>query len=82
MVGVTVKLTPLQEVVFIVVITGEGFTVIVNTKGVPVHPFAAGVTVQVAVFTALVALVSVPVILEPLLATPPVIPVPIGAVQL
>ena len=37
---------------------------------------------QVAVFTVFVVLVSVPVIFEPVPAAPPVIPDPVGAVQL
>lgn len=36
-----------------------GFTVIVNDEGVPVHPFAAGVTVTVAISGAVPELVVV-----------------------
>ena len=80
--GVSVKATPLHVVIDCVGITGVGFTVIVTVKGVPAHPLADGVTEQVAVFTVFVVFVNVPVMLEPALATPPVIPDPDGAPQL
>jgi hypothetical protein len=38
---------------------GVGFTVIVNDRGVPTHPFAVGVTVIVAITGAVPALVAV-----------------------
>ena len=38
---------------------GVGYTVMVNDKGVPVHPFAVGVTVMVAITGAVPLLVAV-----------------------
>ena len=50
---------PLQIVFVAAVVTaGEGFTVTVNVAGVPVHPFADGVTVMVAVIGEVVALLA------------------------
>ena len=49
-----------------------GLTVIVNVEGVPVHPFAAGVTVMVEVIGEVVAFVAVNegTLPEPLAARP------------
>ena len=50
---------------------GVGFTSTVAVIGVPTHPLAVGVIVNVTVIGALVVLVSVPLILpEPLAAIP------------
>jgi len=51
---------------------GVGLTVIVNVDGVPVHPFAVGVTVIVLVIGEVVALVAVNdgILFEPLAARP------------
>jgi hypothetical protein len=49
------------QIVFVaaVVTVGAGFAVTVNVAGVPVHPFANGVTVMVALMGEVVALVTV-----------------------
>ena len=49
-----------------------GLTVIVNVEGIPVHPFAVGVTVIVAAIGEVVALVAVNdgILPEPLAASP------------
>ena len=49
-----------------------GLTITVNVEGVPVHPFAVGVTVIVAVVGEVVALVAVNagMLPEPLAASP------------
>ena len=85
--GVTVNPTPLQSLVIIDDIEGAGLIVTLTVKGVPVHvPSVAevsGVTVYVAICTALVVFVRVPVIdADPLPAPPPVNPAPAGADQL
>ena len=82
--GVTVKVSPLQIVAVILVITGAGLTVTVTVNGVPVQVAVVGVTVYVAVTGAFVVLVKVPLMLVglPLLADPPVNPDPPGAGQL
>ena len=82
--GVTVKPIPLQVVAVIAVITATGFTVTVTVNGVPVQVPDVGVTVYVAVCTALVGFTSVwLMILAPVADTPPVVPpVTIGADQL
>jgi hypothetical protein len=50
---------PLQIVFVVAVVTvGAGFTVTINVAGVPVHPFADGVIVIVAVIGVVVALVA------------------------
>ena len=50
---------PLQIVFVAAVVTvGAGFTVTMNVAGVPVHPFADGVTVSVAVIGEVVALLA------------------------
>jgi len=47
--GVELKATPLQTVLVIAVIAGDGFTVTVRVNGVPAHVPTVGVTVYVAV---------------------------------
>ena len=47
--GVELKATPLQTVLVIAVIAGDGFTVTVKVNGVPAHVPTVGVTVYVAV---------------------------------
>jgi len=50
---------------------GIGLTVISKLSGVPVQPFAEGVTVKVTITGALVVLINVPLIVpEPLAAMP------------
>jgi hypothetical protein len=82
--GVELKATPLQTVLVIAVIAGDGFTVTVNVKGVPAHVPVVGVTVYVAVCAVFVGFVKVPVILvADVPEAPPVIaPVTVGADQL
>ena len=73
----------LQVVAVIGVITAVGFTVTVTVNGDPVQVPDVGVTVYVAVCTALVGLTSVWLIDAPVAVTPPVTPpVTIGADQL
>ena len=72
--GITVKLVPLQVVAVIAVITAIGFTVTVTVNGVPVQLPEVGVTVYVAVCTALVGFTNVWLIDAPVAVTPPVIP--------
>ena len=70
--GVTVKGFALHIVSFMSVIADTGLTVIVTVNGSPVQPFAAGVTVSIAVFGILVPLFSVPLMFRALLpAAPP-----------
>jgi hypothetical protein len=80
--GVTIKVIPLQTSAVLFAIIGSGLRVTVNVKEDPEHPPAVGVTVYVAVATALVVLVSVPVIDAPLPAAPPKKFAPAGAPQL
>jgi hypothetical protein len=80
--GVEVKLPPLQIVAVMFVIAGFGLTVTITVNVAPGHPPAVGVTVYVAVCAVFVGLVTVPVILAPDPAAPPVIPpVTTGAPQ-
>jgi hypothetical protein len=55
-----------------VLTVGVGLTVIVNVAGVPVHPFAVGVTVTVAAIGDVIAFVAVNegILPEPLAARP------------
>ena len=64
----------LQVVAVIGVITAVGFTVTVTVNGVPVQVPDVGVTVYVAVCTALVGFTNVWLIDAPVAVTPPVIP--------
>jgi hypothetical protein len=57
---------------------GVGLTVIVNVLGVPVHPFADGVTVMVAVTGAVPVFVAVKELIFPV----PLAPKPIDVVLL
>ena len=57
--GATVKPAPLQVVAVIGVITATGFTVTVTVNGAPVQLPEVGVTVYVAVCTALVGFTNV-----------------------
>lgn len=59
------------------VAVGVGFTVTLNVTGVPVQPFAEGVTVKVTTAGALVVLTS-----EPLIAPEPLAAIPVTAVVL
>ena len=73
---------PLQNVCPVAEPTGLGLTVTVTVKLLPGQAPDVGVTVYVAVCAVLVVLVSVPVMLVPEPAAPPVIPpVTVGAVQ-
>jgi len=47
--GVELKATPLQTVLVIALMAGDGFTVTVNVNGVPAQLPEVGVTVYVAV---------------------------------
>jgi hypothetical protein len=80
--GLTVKSTPLQMETVISVIAGFGLTVTVTVNVAPGQLPEVGVTVYVAVCAVFVGLISVPVILAPAPATPPVRPpVTTGAVH-
>ena len=72
--GVAENATALQVVAIIFVMAGFGFTVTVTVNVDPVQLPDVGVTVYVAVCAVLVGLVSVPVILAPDPAAPPVRP--------
>jgi hypothetical protein len=51
---------PLQYATLLTALTvGVGLTVMVNNSGVPIHPFAVGITVIVAITGAVPALVAV-----------------------
>jgi len=84
--GVTEKAVPPHTVAVMFDTCGRGFNVTVTVKVEPTQlPSATdpvGVTVYVAVVTALVVLVSVPPMLAPLPAAPPLKPAPAGAPQL
>lgn len=81
--GVTENPASLHTELIIGTIAGFGFTVTVTVKFVPVQLPAAGVTVYTAVCVVFVGLVSVPLMLAPEPATPPVSPpVTTGAAQL
>jgi hypothetical protein len=61
--------------VAVIVAVDEGFTITVAVTGVPLHPLAAGVTVNVTVIGALVVLISVPEIFpEPEAGIPVTVP--------
>jgi hypothetical protein len=73
-VGVTEKAVPLQVEVVCAATNGFGLTVTVTVNVAPVQLAVEGVTVYVAVWAVLVGFVSVPVMLAPLPAAPPVRP--------
>jgi hypothetical protein len=80
--GVTVKTAPPHADAVMLLTYGVGLMVTVTVNVGPEHPPAVGVTVYVAVATALVVFVKVPVIDAPLPATPPEKFAPAGAPQL
>ena len=82
LVGVTVKVPPLQMVVLKSGIEIPGTTVIVTVNVGPTQPLALGVTVYTTVLVALLLLVNVPDIELPLPLTSPVTLVLSTTVQL
>ena len=84
LVGVTLKVVPLQITALIAVIAGVGLIVTVTLNTKPVQLPVIGVTKYVAVLAMFVVLASVPIIsdLGDTCVAPPVNPVPVGADQL
>ena len=80
-----ILVVPAEQIVWedgVAIALGVGFTRTVAVIGVPVHPFADGVIVNVTVTGALVVLVSVPLMFPlPLAAMPVTVPV-LSLVQL
>ena len=81
--GVILKKTPLHETPVIALITADGFTFTVKENTTPVQLPDNGVTRYVAVLVILVVLPNIPLIPfdGDTCVTPPVIPVPVGALQ-
>ena len=81
--GVTLKKTPLHETPVIALITADGFTFTVKENTTPVQLPDNGVTRYVAVLVILVVFPNIPLIPfdADACVTPPVIPVPVGALQ-